>query len=299
MILWSKNKQATMRVCLILIAMDFICPVSFAGNEAVSSGKKQASLQVSFYKGSDCVRTAVVRVEESDENKMLNDVAGVAINFYAPDHDTLIFIQKIITDEQGTATLVISKKIPVDSEGKMNIIAKIENNTDYADTEISGSIKEASIFLKTTISDTIKLIIASVTQVDANGNSTPLKDIDVTFYVKRMFGLMKLGEDATITTDENGKANVNFPGNIKGDAQGTITILARIENDENFGTVETKALEKWGEPVAAENNPFPRTLWGLKAPLWMLISFLAAVSGISVTLIYVLYQLYKIKTEPS
>ena len=165
--------------------------------------------------------------------------------------------------------------------------------------EISGSIKEASILLSTTIADTIKSISASVTQVDANGNSTPLKDVDVTFYVKRMFGLMKLGEDATVTTDENGKANINFPENIKGDAEGTVTILARIENDESYGTVETKTLEKWGIPVVPDNNSFPRALWGIKAPLWMLISFLAAVSGICFTLLYVFYQLYKIKNEAS
>jgi hypothetical protein len=299
MILWSKSKRTTIRICLILFAMDLICPVSFAVNEAVSSTKKQATLQILFFKGSDSARTAVVRVKESDENKKLINVTGVAVNFYTQDHDTLLFLQKVMTDEQGTATLVISKKIPVDAEGKMNILAKIENNADYADAEISGSIKEASILLHETVADTIKSINAVVNQVDADGKSTPLKDVDVTFYVKRMFGLMKLGEDATVTTNENGTATINFPANIKGDAEGTVIILARIENDENYGTVETKTLEKWGVPVAMENNPFPRTLWGFKAPLWMLISFLAAVSGITITLMYVGYQLYKIKTEPS
>jgi hypothetical protein len=299
MILRTKSKHSTIRICLIMLAIAFICPVSFAGNEAGSSGKKQVTLQVSFFKGSDSVRTAVVKAKETDENKKLIDVAGLAINFYAPDHDTLLFIQKVITDEQGAATLVISKKIPVDTEGGMNIIAKVENNADYADAEISGSIKEAFILLNTTMTDTIKSINASVTQVDANGNASPLKDVDVTFYVKRMFGLMKLGEDATVSTDENGIAHIIFPENIKGDAEGTVTILARIENDENYGTVETKVLEKWGVPVVLENNPFPRAMWGIKAPLWMLFSFLGAVSGICFTLIYVFYQLYKIKNEPS
>jgi hypothetical protein len=299
MILWSKSKYPFMRICTILLAMCFICPVSYAANEAVSAGKKQANLQISFYKGADSVRTAVVKVKESDENKKLNDVAGVAISFYAQDHGTSLFIQKVMTDEHGTAVMVISKKIPVDTEGEMNIIAKIENNADYADVEISGSTKEAGILLNATMEDTIKSINATVTRVDAGGNSTPLKDIDVTFYVQRMFGLMKLGEDATVTTDENGIASINFPENIKGDAEGTVTLLARIENDENYGTVEAKAQEKWGVPVVLENNPIPRTLWGFKAPLWMLFSFLAAVSGISFTLIYVFYQLYKIKNEPS
>jgi hypothetical protein len=299
MILWLKNKHVPSRICLFLLATHLICQVSFAGNNEISSDKKPVTLQVLFYKGTDSVRTAVVKVKESDENKKLIDVRGVIINFYSPDKDTLLIIQKVPTDDKGSAAIVLSKRIKLDAEGKINIVAKIENNADYADAEISGSVKEANIILTTTTADSIKSINAEVTQVDAYGSSTPLKDVDVTFYVKRMFGLMKLSDDATVTTDENGMANINFPANIKGDAEGTVTILARIENDENYGTVETKALEKWGVSVVPENNLFPRTIWGIKAPLWMLITFLAVLSGICITLFYVLYQLYKIKNEPS
>jgi hypothetical protein len=297
---WSKYNQLSGSMYLLLPAvMALTLLFSFAENTVCAADKKQTSMQLTFFKGRDGIRTAKVQVKESDANKKLIDVTGVSIGFYVRKNDTVLFLQKVPTDGKGAATLVIAKSIPVDADGKINIIAKIENDAAYADAEIAGSVQDAGIILTTAVADTTRSLSARVTRIDAGGNHVPLKDMDVIFYVKRMFGLMKLGEDATVTTDENGLAGIAFPGKIKGDADGTITLLARVENDENYGTVEAGTVQKWGVPVAMVNNPFPRTLWGIRTPLWMLISFLAAISGIYLTLFYVLYQLYRIKNEPS
>ena len=42
----------------------------------------------------------------------------------------------------------------------------------------------------------------------------PVKDVEVKFYVQRMFGILPLGEENAVTTDEEGKATIEFSQKI-------------------------------------------------------------------------------------
>ncbi|NOY97246.1 MAG: hypothetical protein GXO81_12930 [Chlorobi bacterium] len=293
------TKYIASRMSLFLLAIIFIHTVSVAQNKEITSlNKRKIILRLNFYANLRNERTATIKAIERIKNSKPLAAKGVKLNIYSLHDDTTKLFQQVVTNEKGEATVLLTKKLPVDKEGMLTLFAKIENDPEYAGTEVEGSVKEARIVLSTSESDSTKSVIARLSGIEADGNPTPAEYIDITFYVQRLFGLMPLGEDATVTTDERGIASIIFPKHIKGDKTGNVIIFAKVEDDDTYGTVEAKTEAKFGEPV----NPQPDTssaLWTSKAPLWMSLSFYLALSAILTSLSYLFYQLYKIRKESS
>lgn len=153
------------------------------------------------------------------------------------------------------------------------------------------SAGNAKITIGFGVKDSIKEVTAVLTQAD-----TAVKGTEIHFYVKKSFGLLPLQGDFT-TTDEHGQASVDFPNDLPGDASGNVTVLARVEDDDNLGNVATSGTVKWGVPLVTAPNVPQRALWSSanNAP-WPLVFFIsgmvALVWGI---IVYILYQLVVIK----
>ena len=168
-------------------------------------------------------------------------------------------------------------------------------NTIAQDSSSTGDAKIALSFAE---QDSLREITATITQPDAEGKDTAVNGVDVHFYVKKSFGLLPLEGDMT-TTDENGQATADLPGDMPGDASGNVTVIARTEDDEKVGNVEITKTLKWGIPVKTVESAQPRALWASanNAP-WPLVIFVtgmvAAVWGV---IFYIFYQLAVIKRE--
>ncbi|VAW22204.1 hypothetical protein MNBD_BACTEROID01-2617 [hydrothermal vent metagenome] len=293
------TKYIASRISLFLLAMIFTHTFSVARNEgAISLNKKKIILRLNFYANPVNERTATIKAIERVKNSKPIAAKGVKLNIYSLHDGSSGLFQQVVTNEKGEATVLLTKQLPVDNEGLLTLVAKIEDNPEYADTEVEESVKEARIVLSTSWTDSTKSVFASLSGIEVDGSPTPAEDVDITFYVQRLFGLLPLGEEATVTTDERGLASIIFPKHIKGDKTGNVTIVAKVENDYTYGTVEARTEAKFGEPV----NPQPDTspaLWTSKAPLWMSLSFYLALSAILTSLSYLFYQLYKIRKESS
>ena len=108
-----------------------LCLFSFFGK--LKAQDIEAKLKLEFIK--DSVKTCNVYVTSSDT---------VARNV-----EVLLFVKRLYsqmqigdavsTDENGMATFEFPNNIPADSDGKLIVIAKIEDNEIYANTEISQS----------------------------------------------------------------------------------------------------------------------------------------------------------------
>ena len=152
---------------------------------------------------------------------------------------------------------------------------------------------QATIKLKfTATGDSIKVCKAIVTAADK-----PVKEISVKFYAKRFFSLLPIGK-AVVTNDE-GEATVTFPNDLPGNATGNITVIAKIEEDDTYGTVEAQDSIKWGLIKAADSEDVwaERSLSASrdKAPTYLIIASNAIIVGVWLTLAYVMFSLYKIK----
>lgn len=134
----------------------------------------------------------------------------------------------------------------------------------------------------------------NICKVAVTSNDAPVKDVEVKLYVKRLFSLLPIG--SAVATDESGVASFEFPNDIPADLNGKLTVYAKIEDDENFGSVETQGEVDWGTP-RQEVSVMERSLAGSRgnAPIYFIVVSNLIIIGIWGTLLYVVLQLFKIR----
>jgi len=103
--------------------------------------------------------------------------------------------------------------------------------------------------------------------------------------------LLPIGD---ITTEENGKGEYKFPGDIPGGYDGELTVIGRIEENDKFGNVEAMYNTTWGVKKAEQLAKLPRALWSPDAPLWMVITFVVLMVGVWYHYILIIYKLIRI-----
>ncbi len=152
-----------------------------------------------------------------------------------------------------------------------------------------------NVKLELTTGEEIKSITATV--LSADSTKLPLNEVDVHFYVKREFGLMRIGELSNYTGTD-GKVKVVFPEKIVGDSEGNVTLVVKIENNFLYNDNETTAIKKWGTPLLSHEDEFSRrALWGArdKSPVWLLLLANGIIAAVWAVIVYVIYNLFRIK----
>lgn len=124
----------------------------------------------------------------------------------------------------------------------------------------------------------------------------PVKDVTVKLFVQRLFGLLPVGDG--IATDENGVAAFNFPKDIPCDNNCKIGVIAKIEDDEKFGNVLAKGEVDWGvKREISKTEIVERSLSASRerAPIYFMVASDLIIVAIWGTLIYIIFQVFKIK----
>lgn len=151
-----------------------------------------------------------------------------------------------------------------------------------------------NVALELTTGEEIKSITATV--LSADSTKLPLNEVDIHFYVKREFGLMRIGELSNYTGPD-GKVKVVFPEKIVGDSEGNVTLVVKIENNFLYNDNETTAVKKWGTPLLSHEDEFSRrALWGArdKSPVWLLLLANGIIAIVWAVIVYVIYNLFRI-----
>jgi mono/diheme cytochrome c family protein len=154
-----------------------------------------------------------------------------------------------------------------------------------------------NVKLEVSTGEEIKSITATVLSADTF--RLPLNEVDVHFYLKSDFGLMRIGETSNFT-GADGKVKVVFPENMIGDTEGDVKLVVKIENNFLYNDTEMLVEKKWGKPLVSQEDKFNRrSLWGArdKSPVWLLIlanGILVAVWGV---ILFVIINLFRIKKE--
>jgi hypothetical protein len=154
---------------------------------------------------------------------------------------------------------------------------------------------EGKIKLSLTEKDSIRQVKATITQVGEDGTVAAVKGVDVKIYVKRTFSLLPV-EGENLTTDENGEATVDFPKDIPGDSSGTLTIVAKVEDNEELGELEASQVIKWGTLLQPDLSFTKRALWrsAANAPLPLVIFVTSMVALVWGVIFYILFLLIRI-----
>lgn len=150
--------------------------------------------------------------------------------------------------------------------------------------------KDATIKLTFSQTDTTRTCTALVMS-----DTMPVPELTVHFYVERFFGLLPVGE---ADTDESGLAIAEFPIDLPGDENDMLSVLARIEEDDTYGDVETRAQVKWGViPEDRHDHWSERSLSAARdqAPMYLIVASNLIISIIWGTIIYVILQVFRIR----
>ena len=151
--------------------------------------------------------------------------------------------------------------------------------------------KDGVIALTVEPNDSLFVVNAKVTDA---ATKAPLKGVEITFLIKRMYGDMKVGN---ATTDESGVVSTVFSAKMPGsDTLGNINLSAKVEDNDviNDITVSKVVQSKVSFPEHTQVGP---NMISSSAPLWLQVTFWMIVCGVWGLFAYVTFLIYQISRD--
>ena len=179
-----------------------------------------------------------------------------------------------------------------------NVIAYLRTfNPDYAQEVakkvVEGTFGAQDLKILLTYLEENSTIQATVSGVK-EGKKIPLENAEVNLFAKREFGNLVI--DEAKRTNNEGIAIFNSPSDLPGDTSGYIQFIAKLPNEDLYGTVDTDTLIKAGVVIQPVSARAKRAMWNTvqMAPIWILITYPTIVIAVWSIIFYILFQLRKI-----
>jgi len=230
------------------------------------------------------------------KGKVITPQKGKLYEVYLDTSQAARSLGKLTTDEDGEAKAFI----PPALQNAWNESAQHIFIVKQGDEEIVNdySITKAKVEIDTSSADGVKSITVSVKKQEKD-EWVPVPDVEMKAGVKRLGGILSAGDEATYTTDSTGTVTIEFKkDSLPGDEKGNIILAARIEENDLLGNLQVEKVVHWGKIQKPDHSFFEkRTLWTtrFRTPYWLLIIAYTIVLSVWGTLIYLIYQLFKIR----
>lgn len=249
-------------------------------------------LKVEYHRKADNSKILTAKLLLRQGRKYL-PAPEMTINYSVLKNDEELVIGDAVTDAKGEAMFIISAdyKLPENEELFTVLTASFAGNDSCRSSSSDVEIKDIDMHIELGSMDE-KTITIALTEQNKEGEVVPVVDEFVSISIERLFSLLPIGDG---TSDENGIMEFTFEDEIPGDEDGDVTIVARLEESDLYGTVEVANQAKWGTPVDYTVDVSARALWSDQAPLWMLIAVFVVLGGAWFNFILVLVNLFKMK----
>jgi hypothetical protein len=216
------------------------------------------------------------------------------IRYFLVQGDTETELGFAVTNTNGKALLnVRGDSLKTDAEGNLVVKAVFAGNKLMESAEETIQFKRALLTINPVKEDSLLTVNARLVDI-STGTETPVPETTIGVYVKRLFGMQKLGE---ITTDENGEGSLEIPNGIPGDARGNLILVTRVDESEVFGNLEASSTQNWGVKVSDQLQGQPRALWSSNPPIWMLITFIVLMLAVWGHYLVIVYELFRLRKE--
>lgn len=247
---------------------------------------------ISIQKGDSSVDLkATVKAKVDGKQRKLY---GLKITFYQLTDSAETEVGKLVTDRNGIAIInVKAGQVLVNPDGTLRYKAVVSGPKNMEAGEGEVTVKRAMLVLTPVNEEGVFSVQLRLVDL-STGTETAVPETAVGLFVKRSFLPLKIGEG---TTDENGDATVEVANNLPGDPLGNITLLAKLDENETYGYLETASTQKWGIPVSNRIEDQPRALWSSHPPLWMLITFIILMTAVWGHYIVIVYELIRLRKE--
>jgi hypothetical protein len=257
------------------------------------AGKLKPYIQLQYLKNTDEQRILQSALTYS-KNRMELPLPGMEIAFFS-GNDQKKLIAKVVTDNKGVAKLTLGDDIKINaaSDGKWAFTSEFIGNDSIEAGTSEVSVRDMKLELTLSLADTIKTVAVRAVTFEG-GREKPVTGEVVKIYVPRMFSLLPIGE---LTLDDSGTSSLEFPADLPGDKEGNLVVIARIEENENFGNVEKRETIKWGSPTDYSVPVTHRALWTKIAPKWMIYTLSILLAGVWGHYLYAIISLIRIKID--
>ncbi len=281
------------KIIYLVFVVVFSLNLSLTVN-AQESVNHKTRLKLDYQKNSEnkIVLTSALTVKQ----KRFSPFIDVPVKFYSGIDTTRVLLGEVITNNDGIASFIISgdQEISRNDEGFMNFSVEYEGNDTTTSCSNEAIAKEAELKLVFYQKDSLKFIeVTALAKSIQEENDLPVQEVKVKFFVKGTFSLLKFNESET---NENGKVEVAFPEDIPGDTAGVVSIVAKIEDDESYGTVVAMGKINWASPIQPVVEKH-RGLGDTDAPLWMVYTLIILLSAVWFHYLYVIIQVIRIKLD--
>jgi len=258
-----------------VLLLSFLLPLSV---KAYTQEKTKISpyIQLQYFKDTEDQRVLQTTLSYS-KDRMELPLPGMEISFFKGGV-TRELISRITTNNKGIARIELGKdlKLPVDRDGMWAFSSEYMGNDTIEAGKSEITIKDVRLEMALTETDSIKTISLKAF-IKQNGIIKPVPGEVVKIYVPRMFSLLPIGE---VTLDETGTGTLEFPSDLPGDKEGNLTIITKFEENQVFGNVERKVIQKWGVPTEYSVPSSHRALWTKTPPMWMIITLSVLLAGV-------------------
>lgn len=274
-----------------ILVVVLILIISIANGRAQNADKKKTKVRVEYFTDNDKSEklVAILRVKE----KRYLPISDVEVLFYNVNDTSLILIEKVKTNRKGEAifTFKDEHQLYKDSTGLISFEVKYQGNASNKSAKKKISFKQAAMEISFFQKDTVKYIEINVNEIAINDQLIPIEGMKIHFSVMGTFSNLEFAKEKT---DSKGKVIVEFPIDMPGDTIGELTIVSKIDEDDLFGTIESRGEINWGKILEAEKLKH-RGLGDTDAPLWMVYTLIFLLSAVWFNYSYVIFLLYKIK----
>jgi hypothetical protein len=258
---------------------------------AQKTKKKTTRIAVEYVKNYDKTESLVATLRVKDPKYIALD--NVVVQFYSVYDTSKLLLDKVRTNDKGEAIFLLEEnpKILKDSSGVMTFEIEYLGDKSKKSSKKKVSVKQANLEMSFFQKENVKSIEVSANEGGIDGQPIPIEGIDLQFYIKGTFSLLKF---ATEETDEYGITKVEFPVDMPGDTTGALTIVVKIEENKTYGSVISRGEMNWAiqlEPMREKQ----RGLGDTDAPLWMVYTLIILLSAVWFHYFYVIFLIIKIK----
>ena len=249
--------------------------------------KKKVRINLSYH---EVNQTKLLKAKVvTKEDRSYIPVADVSVDFYSKEQTDEYKLGAKKTDSNGLAEFVISTST-MSEDSTFHYFASVASNPDYKDKVQEIEIEQVTYTMKLEVLDSVNVAIINFKDITGK----PIAKVPVKLYVKRMFGLLPIGEKKT--TNAKGKVSITIEDLIPGDENGMIELIARVEDHDDYGNIDMHKQINWGIPLTTASHS-ERALWAgrANAPIYLVVTANSIIIGIWFVILYIVFQLVKLK----
>jgi hypothetical protein len=285
-----------LRISTVFFHLCFLTLANFANGQADST-KPELSVNIHHFIVNNSFQYLLIETKIKIDNKW-KPLKGQVLQLYLDSNKAEDLITKVQTDSDGKAKAIIppSLKPLWDNSSVHKFIAVTEGTFKEEETTTEAEIGKAKILIDTSNTDGARTVNVQVMKFE-NDNWIGTKGVDLKVGVKRLGGDLKIGDEESYTTDSVGRVAAEFKlDSLPGDIKGNLVLVAKVEDNDQFGSLSIEKTVPWGRYVKPVSNFGERALWAArgKAPIWLMLmaySIIAAVWGV---IVYLIIQIVKI-----